>query len=330
MKAALVTYVLFALSFILLPQHPLFILISMALWGIGFELILFSDFHFIDESLAHPQHAIGWSVIKTFTGVAYMIGPLVASFLFERSIKMAPVGALLMIVLSGLWFIWLAKSMNRNRELTEKTERKHSIVHEFRVWQLLLPKLWPVLLFIFMATVVDATFWTIGSVLSENLKELHPFGGFLVTVYMLPSLFAYFIGSWLGRFLGKKRTAFMGGILAGISFVFVGFTNDILILLSLVFVASFFLSLSTPEIYGAVEDYIERLGQNANALVGLENSVTSLSFIVGPILAGAIARYFGDQITFTVIGAMLFGISLLAIIIVPRKIHLPHQLLAKA
>lgn len=318
---------LFAASFLILPGSILPFIFSMALWGIAFEFTLFANYHFINEALDHPHHSIGWSVIKTFSAVAYMIGPLVSSFLLARQPLFAPTFALF-VYFAGLGLFFLIGPLKSRPHHPPYSVPKSTILHEFKIWALLFPKLWPILLFVFTLTVLDASFWTVGSVLSETFKELHPFGGFLLTIYMVPSLFAGFIGVKIAGYLGKKRTAFWGGLFAGLFFFFSGYNQDIFSFLGLVFCASLFLSAVTPQIYAAIEDYIERLGHSSNALIGLENSTTSFAFIVGPIFAGALADHFGDQTTFSVVGAILAIVSILALLVVPKKIHLPQHDLA--
>jgi MFS family permease len=323
LKWALIIFITFPLSYLILPDHPLLLMIPMALWGIAYELGLFSDFHFVNDALDHPHHAIGWSTMKTFYAAAYMIGPLIASYLLEQSVFYAPIASAALMGCGLIAYVILKKSLGSSRQTA--VDRKHSIIHEFKVWRLLLPKLWPIIGFVFLATVLDATFWTVGAVFSESLKVLHPFGGFLLTIYVLPSLFAGFIGVHFSGLIGKKRTAFIGGAMAGLSFTIAGMVVGVTALLIALFIAAFFLGAAVPQMYAAIEDYIERLGQSANALVGLENSATSMAFIVGPIMAGAIATSIGYQLTFSIMGLMLFTFSVLALMIVPRKIHLPQQ-----
>jgi MFS family permease len=111
-------------------------------------------------------------------------------------------------------------------------------------------------------------------------------------------------------------------------FMVAGQVVGLIWLLVSIFIAAFFLGIALPLIYATIEDYIERLGHSANALVGLENSTTSVAFIVGPVLAGWTAALIGNQAVFTVMGILLFACSFLAIMVVPRKIHLPQQSLA--
>jgi hypothetical protein len=141
--------------------------------------------------------------------------PLVAGFLFDRSETLVLLTATAFMVL-GLGLYMLLKKSFGSHQPQQLMLKKHTILHEFKIWRVLLPSLWPIVLFVFMATVLDATFWTIGALFSESLKAEHPLGGFLLTVYVLPSLFAGFVGANLSEYLGKKRTAFIAGMCAGL------------------------------------------------------------------------------------------------------------------
>lgn len=326
LKMSLLVYLSFPLSYLVLPGKPLFLFLPMAIWGVCFELGLFSDFHFIHDALEHPHHSMGWSTLKTFGSVAYMIGPLIASFLMERFIMLAPIVSLILVIIAiGLYLLFYQHSGALKSPSSSRLSQKHSVIHEFNIWRLLLPKLWPIMLFVLLTTIVDSAFWTIGAVFSSQLKTLNPFGGFFMTAYAIPTIFSGFIGTSLAQVIGKKRTAFSGGVLAGLCFILIGLSPNIFFLLAGVFIASFFLGVAVPQMYAAIEDYIERLGHSANALIGLENSTTSVAYIVGPIIAGALAATGGEQKTFMYLGIVLGLASLISLLIVPRKIHLPQQ-----
>ncbi|OGV96002.1 hypothetical protein A2W24_02965 [Microgenomates group bacterium RBG_16_45_19] len=315
---------LFSLSFIFFPPLVALLILSMALWGIYYELILFSDFHFINHALDHPHHSLGWSIIKMFTGLAYLIGPLIAGFLLTFNETFPPLGALVMFLVAfSLFLIFRPRLDKRSPADIHQTAPKRNLLHEFKVWRLLLPKLWPVMLFILILTMMDAAFWTVGSVLADTMNH----GGFLVVAYMLPSLFAGYLAARFSPRYGKKRTAFVTGLICGCLFALSGLTAASPLFVILIFVASIFQGMAMPEIFGAIEDYLERMGHSANTLVGLENSTTSLAFIIGPIFAGLIASVLSELLMFSVFGLLIAGISLLALLIVPRKIHLPQTAL---
>lgn len=323
---AVLVALLFALSFIFFPPRLAVFIVSMALWGIYYELILFSDFNYINHALDHPHHSLGWSIIKTFTGVAYLIGPLLAGYLFNLQTDLPPLGALFMFFVAIVLLLLFRRQLNRRSQTPfNPNQPKLHLGHEFKLWRLLLPKLWPVLLFVFILTAMDATFWTVGSLLAEEMDQ----GGLLIAAYMLPSLFAGYLSAQLSPRFGKKRTAFVSGLICGLLFVASGFLNQTLLFILFVFIASVFQGMAMPEIFGAVEDYLERLGPRANALVGLENSTTSLAFIIGPILAGIIATLTGDRLVFAFMGGLITIISFIALLVVPRKIRLPQSAIAQ-
>lgn len=317
---------LFAISYLIFPPIIPILIFSMALWGVYYELILFSDFHFINHALDHPHHSMGWSVLKSFTGLAYLVGPLIAGYLFSLNQNFPPLGALIMFMVAfGLFFLFRRIVDKRSPADLHQPVAKRNLLHEFQVWRLLLPKLWPIMLFVLILTMMDAAFWTIGSILAEEMNETSSLGGLLIIAYMLPSLFAGYLSSSLTFRLGKKRTAFVTGILCGLTFLGAGVTSPPLLFIALVFIASIFQGMAVPEIFGAIEDYLERLGHSSNALVGLENSTTSLAFIIGPMFAGLIGTILGEQAMFAIMGILITLVSLLALVIVPRKIRLPEK-----
>ena len=64
--------------------------------------------------------------------------------------------------------------------------------------------MWPVWLFTVVIYLIDASFWTSGAILSEELKHIHPYGSWLLPLYIVPFLFA---GT---QFHEKDDTYFLG------------------------------------------------------------------------------------------------------------------------
>lgn len=174
-----------------------------------------------------------------------------------------------------------------------------------------------------MLNIVDATFWTLGAVLAATHNS--PLANMFYVIYLLPAFLIAPMGIRLSKYIGKKRTAFGGGLLAGTAFGISIFVDSFESFMFYLGIGSIFFAITIPEIRGAVEDYCERLGHNANTLVGLTSSMGSLGYIIGPILSGAIASIIGDQKTFGIIGWILAIISLFFLLITPRKIRLPQK-----
>ncbi len=312
---------------ILLGKTSLIVVIlSMGIWGIYYELLLFAKSNYIHHYLAHDQHDFGWAVMNAFSSLAYIIGPTLALSLLSIGAKIPLYTAIFMqlITIFGILIFKLIYGKHiRNPYVTP--EQTHSLKKGLIIWAILEKKLFPVLLFLLFLTIVDSTFWTAGAVLANSLRNTSALSDFFYVVYLLPAFIVAPLGIKVSKRIGKKRTAYSAGLLAGISFGTSIFQSDFQNFMIHIGIGAIFFSITVPEIKGAIEDYCERLGHNANTLVGLTNSMSSLGFVIGPIIAGGLAALIGEQKAFGAIGWLLALISLIFLIITPRKIHLPQK-----
>ena len=99
--------------------------------------------------------------------------------------------------------------------------------------------------------------------------------------------------------------------------------------LILVFCSSLALSITYPLIEGVYSDVIDRMGRQKRHMIGLTNSTTSISYIIGPIIAGFISLYFGSINTFVYLGYFVVAISLILILLTPKKLKLPQNEISK-
>lgn len=60
-------------------------------------------------------------------------------------------------------------------------------------------------------------------------------------------------------------------------------------------------------------------------MLGLSSSTISLAYIVGPAIAGWVASMVGERMTFAVLGLGVALISLILLIVTPKKIKLPQS-----
>ncbi len=321
----------FPLLLMIFPPIAFVLLMSMAVWGIYYEMETFSNFQFIKTFTTKDQHALSWGMLSSFRSAAYFIGPLIAALLIEKSDKL-PFYTTLGLFLFGFFILlFVLKSLKKKGKPVLETEVQHrsTTKRELKVWFVLLKRLWPLYLFALVLNFVDAFFWTVGPLLSESLKVDGIFGGILLTVYMLPSLFMGFFAGKLAKPFGKKRISLVSGIFSGVLFVLSGFIPNIWLFILLIFFASLVISVAYPEISAVFEDYVSRLSQAENDIVGLQSSAASVSYILGPILAGFIATAVGDKLAFSVMGAILLVVSLISFILIPRKIKMPQAEISK-
>lgn len=318
---------IYPLSLLTLPPLVPVFFLSMAVWGIYYELILFSKYNFINHFLPHHQHELGWTVIGIFSDLAYLIGPLIAGMFIVRSFELSLTTAMSFTCMGLFGFFIFKKTYQRRLQAHAVTiHTRVNFKEELMVWRLVLPRIWPVMLFIFILTAFDATMWSIGAILSENLiKQELPVGEALFIAYLLPSMFMGYAAMNFSRFWGKKRTAFVFGILGGLIFILSGFMPSALSFVVVIFLAAMCTAIVWPEIRSVIADYVERLGIQGNLMVSLENSTTSLAYVFGSIFAGYIATVVGEQKTFSVMGGLLVIVALLGLIVMPKKVRLPQQ-----
>jgi MFS family permease len=317
---------LFPISLLFFPPLIKFMVISVSIWGIYYELIQFSNYHFINHYLSHPEHAYGWSVIGGFRDSASLIGPLLASALMTISIPHTLYVALGFYLCAILGFaLFISHFKPELKKYPTTTSTRHSIREEFLIWKLLLPKIWPVILFVLAITMFDAAMWSIGSILSEQLKTSNSIGGLLFVAYLLPSVISGVFFSKMQQSQGKKRKAFALGILTGILYVASGLVLSSYVFIALIFLASVVSAALWPLILGVIEDYVERLGESSNLMVSLQNSTCSLAYIFGTTIAGFFALHIGERQTFSVMGGFIILAAIIGLLTMPKKVRLPQQ-----
>lgn len=329
MFAAVIFALLFPITLNFLPPIVPFFILAVAFWGIYYEMLRFANYLFIQSHAHHSEHAMAWGLIATFQALAHTIGPLLAAWALNFNHHLPFLLAIGTAAIGMLAYLSFNGSLPHHKKLanlspeTTPSHRPH-LLREFRVWRVLFHKIWHLLLFLLALSLVDSTFWTVGTLLSEELKDNSEHGLVLV-LYGLPAMFLGVLAGRAAKPFGKKRAAFGTALIAGVFLVLAGISKEDYLLLSFIFIASSFLAVSWPEIYAVFEDYVCRLGKTATDFIGLQSSAISISYIIGPIIAGTIAETVGNRETFAVVGGILIAVSAFAMVAVPRKIHMPQQ-----
>lgn len=317
--------VLFPLSFIVLPPHIATFLFAMASWGVYFELFRFSNFSFV-HSYAQPQdHANAWGIIESFRSIAYLVGPIIAGFLFDQHLKLPFYGALTGFVLGLMTFsLFLIRFHKPHHRITEEKPETRSFWLELKTWKLLLDTIWPLFVLSTIIVILDASFWSIGAIISEELRATSIVGTLLLPAYIAPALFMPLLAGIFAKPLGKKRIAFLLCLPVGPIMGLGALSQNGWIFLGSIFVSSMFISLATTELYAVFEDYVSRLNRFGTDMIGLQSAAGSLGYIIGPIIAGSVATVVGNHGTFAVFGMLLSLGAILAWFTMPRKTRLPQ------
>jgi len=328
MHTTFIFAILFPVALLFLPPHLMFIVVAMAFWGIYFETKIYAEFHYIDRHVPKAEYSKSWGLVSVLNSSAYFFGSLIATMIISYSLKFTFATALVLFGLTYLIFSLLAVKTNSTKptNFEESTGITNlSFRQTFRVWKTLLGKIWPLWVFNFVITLVDAAFWTVGIIFSEQMRGTHPAGGLIITAYMFPPIFMGFLLPKITARIGKKKTAFISALFAAVFVLLFGLASDVYLLIFFVFAGSVLLSIANPALYAVYEDYVSRLGKFNNDMIGLEQTASSVGYVVGPLLAGGIAATAGVQHTFVFTGVLLLITSLICLVVVPRKIRMPQK-----
>ena len=328
MHATFIFAILFPVTLLFLPSYMAFIVMAMAFWGIYFETKIYAEFHFIDRHVPRDEYSKSWGLVSVLNSSAYFFGSLIATLIISYSLKFTFAAALILFGLTYLIFSLLAiKSESTKPQTFEENSGNSNLSFRqtFQVWRTLMGKIWPLWTFNLVITLVDAAFWTVGIIFSEQMRGTHPAGGLIITAYMFPPIFMGFLLPKITARLGKKKTAFISALFAATFVLLFGLASNVYLLIFLVFSGSVLLSIANPALYAAYEDYVSRLGKFNNDMIGLEQTASSVGYVIGPLLAGAIAATAGVQQTFVFTGALLLVTSVVCLIVVPRKIRMPQK-----
>ena len=329
---------IFFLMFLLAAAFPLFLfgghsawtyILAMIVWGFYYDLYDIGELDFVGRTIAPEQHASSFGVLRVFDGLGYLLAPLFASAL----LILAGVGGLLWALL-GLFFVIalfffgvlaLAERGKTQEPMHHRQLPNLSTLAEFSLWERIGKILAPVLFFTFVMNVIDATFWTIGPLISESLSAQGASsfeGGLFMMAYMLPLLFVgWFVGRFTGRF-GKKRTAFVALGVGSAALIALPLLSGAFGLIGASFIAGICFAFAWPAINGTYADYVSEALDIEREISTLQDAATNFGYIVGPVLAGITADALGYAMTFSVLGVIGLAVALLLIIMTPRSLDL--------
>ena len=305
----------------------LFIL-AMALWGVYYDLKNFGSFDFVSRFVKAEEHTSSFGVLSVFQAVGYLLAPIMAGFLIGQKVGGWPfAAAAIFLAIAGLFLFRLLVEEKKSSQVELKTSYNYKgFFQEIKLWLKIDRVLLPVLLMMMTLNIIEAFFWTIGPLLAESFRDIHPLAGFFMAAYTLPTLL---VGWWVGRAtakLGKKRTSYLGLLLGSLLLSLMKFIDRSVLMILDVFIASFCLAFSWPAIKAAFADYIKETRKYEKEIVGLEDFYTNLGFVIGPIMAGIIADQVGNQASFSMLGVFGVVMALLLFKITPKQINVMKDL----
>ncbi len=325
--AAAITFPIVVLVF---GRQPWVFLIAMAIWGIYYELAMFSNYHFIDETIPTEEQPLMWGFMGSIWSIAWFVAPIMAALAHDYFANGPLFLALVFYLLGLITFLGVKNKFKVIKKEAPKSLTETSAKQELSVWLILFKKLWPVYLLNLMAILLMAGFWSVGALLAEELSDGSKLGMLFFSAWTAPPLiFSAFSGPITKRFR-KKRTAFAAALLSGLFLLPLIWIHSVLAIIIFTFMSSVCYAIGYPGLDAAIQEYIKRLGPVGNDLVGLQSSAASFAYIFGPIIAGFLASFFGNQAALGALGAMFAIAGIVGLIFVRHEIRLPYEALHKA
>lgn len=311
----------FLVNTVFWPYISLF-LITMALWGLYYELVAFANYQFMGSTVPVNLRSAAWGIAGIFVNLAYFLGPLFTPFLLSKGYVVTE--AVIIVFLIGALLLLL---------LSQKTHEAPTIIDleeinpwmELKHWFTLSEHLWPVIIISLLLGCIDATFWTTGAIWSEKLAAISPWGAMFLPAYQFPAIvMGFLVASW-GIYKGKKILSEKTLIVAGVFLIALALNGSIAWQLAMVLLSSIALSVTYPLVEGVYTDIVARLGKEKKEMIGLTSSVVNISYVVWPPVAGLLATRVGERNTFVIVGAMTVVVAVILLFITPKKLRLPQQ-----
>lgn len=316
--SALTSFALSATTF--KPFLAIFI-VTMALWGIYYELVNFANFQFMSSWVPTHMRAAAWGFTGIFINLAYFLGPFIATSLLSHGVLITQ-GTIIIFLVSSLVLLSLNKGMH---DAPAEVDFAHANPFlELKHWVTLSKAVWPALIISLLLGFIDATFYTVGAVWTEKLSNINPWGVWFLPLYLLPSIcLGIPLSNW-NIANGKKKLAEKFLALSGIILMCMAIASSVPWQLAVVCFASSAIAVCYPLLEGVYTDILARLGSEKKDMIGLTGSVINISYIVWPIMAGIIASKVGERMSFFWLGIIVLLVSVILLFITPRKLKLPQ------
>lgn len=299
----------------------LILVLAMVTWGLYYEFFGFSGQKFVVGIAAPTQRTAVWSVIETLRAIAYAIGPLALAWVTQYGERQSLIFVALVLCVG---FVMFGLMKTKYKPEVEVEHAKITIWHEVQHWTSLFKHIWPMVILGITLVLIDAVYWTTGTVVNDQLALQHPLGGFFITTYMLSSMF---VGVVFGRKeikSHKKMMAFIFTLISGIVLMFMTVIQVWWWYLLVVLLSSMMSALAWPLLDAVYTDLLARMGRENIHMIGLKNASNSIAYMIGPILAGGMATLVGNIESFVYMGGLLVVVSIILLIFTPRKLKLPQ------
>ena len=297
--------------------------LAMVMWALYFELFSFSGYQFVSTQVPLSLRSGTWGIIDVFRNLGVFFGPLIAAWFLPTHYLFLEVVLILFLLIGFVLFYYaIYKRQNTSEDLDVKNI---NLLVESKHWLILSKSVWPAVSMSLLLNIIDATFWTVGSIWTITLIKQNGFGSLLLPAYIFPSLFFGLILAKLNIYRGKKILTEKMLIIAGAFLMLMAVNGSVYWVLAMDFLSACFGALAYPLLDGVYSDLIARMGREKKDMIGLTSATVNLAYIVWSPIAGLIAIQIGERMTFSYLGLLIILASIGLLYLTPKKLRLPQE-----
>ncbi len=300
--------------------------IMSVLCGIYYELFFFGTEDFIAEEVDYQDHTKASSLVV----LAMTLSALFIPVFISDAINNGEYGSSfwtfnILIILALSTFLIYTIGKRKDHPEPQPRVKRISLLVELRVWKLLSRDSGIYLFLLIFMSVQDAFFWTLGAIFAVQYSTVNNYSQLLIPLYMLPGLITGLVAGRLQSRGTKERLSLVLFAISGAVLALFYLTDDVPLLLVMTFITSFFSTLSYNYLDSLFNDFVSRLKEDGNYMLGLRGVASDVAYVIGPIIAGFIAQNVGVRNSFGFIG-LLTGILGTAIFLFhPHKVRIEEQ-----
>lgn len=308
----------------------LFIIATM-IWGIYYEFLAFSAQKFVITNIDKENYSRFWGTSTLILGFGSLAAPILGSFLVNSAtgVSSSVFFAIQMCgLLCSIALVYKTPDLGHRKVVKSKVETTLNFLKEFKYWEVIGFRIWPVIFLVFVLAIVDSTFSTLGGVFGEQVFSKYGLGWVVLFIYYAPDIL---VSVFLSRFQikeHKKRITLISSLIAGLALAPVFFLEgNELVVLFLILVASVMFSVAwimSAAVFSDLQKRAEDSDIHVNSIV---RANLSIGYFIGPIITGLLADFTNYYTTFGLLGFILVAVSLTLLIFTPKKIKLPQKLL---
>ncbi len=298
--------------------------LAMLVWGLYYDFYGFSIYDYVSKYTKKEEHSSSFGIMQVFRSTASIIAPLLVGLILVGVIfKKVFIWAYFFLAIAlALYFVltYITKRTKLESE-SKEPERKRNTLIEFHLWKKIGRKIASPLTITFFLFFIEAFFWTLSPLYSENFS-MPLFGGIFLAAYSVPMLTAGWLVKGFTEKYGKKRTAIVSLLLGSLTMcAFLIITNPYWAI-GVVLISAFFFGLAFPSISGAYADYISEQVTVEKEIETLEDASFNVAYVLGPIVAGILSDIFGISNAFAILGMIGLILAITLLIVTPKSINI--------